>query len=68
MATVGRPTDICVWNYLEEEDKSVWLVTLSDGKHGQCGHSIKGKFPTNLKCNLKTKQHEQFKELQKKRE
>ena len=26
-----------------EEDKSVCLVTLSDGEHGQCGHSIQTK-------------------------
>ena len=58
----------CVWNYFKylEEDKSVCLVTLGDGEHGQCGHSIKEKFLTNLNCHLKSKHHEQFKELQKK--
>ena len=57
MATIGRPRDSCVWNFLKyffkyfylEEDKSVCLVTLSDGEHGKFGHSIQGKFPTNLK-------------------
>ena len=40
--------------YLEEEDKSLCLVTLSDGEHGRCGrHSIQGTFPTTLKCHLK---------------
>ena len=61
MATVGRPRDSCVWKYfkyLEEENKSVCLVTLSDGEQGQRSHSIKRNFPTNLKCHLKTKYHE----------
>ena len=58
MATVGRPKDSCVWNFFEylEEDKSVCLVTLSDGEHVQCGHSIQERFPTKLKCHLKIKQ------------
>ena len=48
-----------------EEDNSVHLVTLSDGEHDKFGNSIQEKFPTNLKCHLKTKHYEQFKELQK---
>ena len=63
MATIGRPVrqlDCCVWNFFKylEEDKGVCLVNLSDGEHGQYGHSIQGKFPTNLKCLLKTKYHD----------
>ena len=41
-------------------------MTLSDGEHDNFGNSIQEKFPTNLKCHLKTKLYEQFKELQKK--
>ena len=47
-----------LFEYLEE-DKSTCLMTLSDDEHGQCGHSIQEKFPTNLKCHLKTK-HQSF--------
>ena len=50
MATVGRPRDSCVWNYfeyLEEKDKNVCLVTLGDGEHGQRGHSTKEGFHYN---------------------
>ena len=42
-------------------------MSWSDGENGKLGHSIQGKFPTNLNCHLKTKHYEQFKELQKKR-
>ena len=38
--------------------RGVCLVTMSNGEHGQHGHSIQGKFPTNLKCHLKTKYHD----------
>ena len=41
-------------------------MSWSDGENGKLGHSIQGKFPTNLNCHLKTKHYEQFKELQKK--
>ena len=41
-------------------------MSWSDGECGKLGHSIQGKFPTNLNCHLKTKHYEQFKELQKK--
>ena len=41
MATIGRPRDSCVWNFLYlEEDKIACLVILSDGEHGQCGITI----------------------------
>ena len=36
---------------MKEEDKSVCLVELGDD-HIPCGHSFKGKFPTNLKGHL----------------
>ena len=41
--------------YLEEEDKSVYLVNLGNDKENGCGHSCKGKFPTNLKAHLRKK-------------
>ena len=69
MATIGRPRDSCVWNffkYLKENKSVVCLVTWSVGEPGKLGHSIQGKFRTNLNCHLKTKHYEQFKELQKK--
>ena len=43
-------------------------MTYSDGEHGQCGHLIQGKSPTNLKCYLKTKHHKQFKEKKSKQQ
>ncbi len=65
MAT-GRPRGSLVWNYFKylEEDKSVCLIGVGD--QSQCGHSIKGKFPTNLKGHLKNKHQAMFKELEEK--
>ena len=64
MAAKGRPRNSCVWiyfNYVEDEEKSVCLVKSNEGN---CGHSIKGKFPTNLKTHLKSKHPKEFNELQ----
>ena len=65
MATAtGRPRNSCVWQffkYLKEDDKSVCLITTDEDS--PCGHSLKGKFPTNLKAHLKKAHSCHYQEL-----
>lgn len=78
-ATVtGRPRKSVVWDYFEfdeDSNKSVCQIILPgpltatdtvahDSSHDNiCGHSIAGKFPTNLKQHLKKAHPRQYSEL-----
>ena len=65
-ATARRPRNSCVWHffkYLKEDDKSICLVNTDENSSSSCGHSLKGKFPTNLKAHLKKVHPSHYQEL-----
>ena len=63
--STGRPRESCVWNFFKylKEDKSILVAEIKDYSSQLCGHSFKGKFPTNLKTHLKKVHHQEYQEL-----
>ena len=61
--STGRPVESCAWKYfryIQADNKTVCIVN-KDGI--ECGHSLNGKFTTNLKLHLKkchTKEYSLF--------
>lgn len=69
LCAVGRPRKSPVWDYFLYDsgtNKSTCQVLACASSSEICGHSLAGKYPTNLKLHLKKVHPEEYKEVERK--